>query len=285
MPGFGDDGPVEAYELIDAGGGARLERFGEHTTDRPHGGAYGERRAPERWEEADLRFDRDGGWSGPGLAGASEGWTATIGGLDLGLRPTDAGQVGCFPEHAALLPWLRSRVQAREGADPQVLNSFASTGLVTLALAGAGAAVVHVDASRPAVAWARENARQNGLAEAPVRWIVDDVAAFVAREARRGRRYDGLVLDPPSYGHGPGRTWRLDRDLSPLLEAARSILADGGFVLLTAHTTGLGSPELAGALADAFEIRGADVDQGDLVLHAESGATLALGAFARVDGA
>ena len=97
MRGFGDDAPVDGYELIDAGGGARLERFGEHVTDRPHGGAYGERRAPERWEEADLRFDRDGGWSGPGLAEAGEGWTATIGGLDMGLRPTEAGQVGCFP--------------------------------------------------------------------------------------------------------------------------------------------------------------------------------------------
>src|SRR5687767_5839865 len=102
--GFGDDAPVDGYELIDAGGGARLERFGEHVTDRPHGGAYGERRAPERWADADLRFDRDAGWSGPALAAASDGWSATIGGVDLLLRPTDAGQVGAFPEHAAMLP-------------------------------------------------------------------------------------------------------------------------------------------------------------------------------------
>src|SRR5688500_1620699 len=116
--GFGDDARVDEYELIDAGGGARLERFGGHVADRPHGGAYGERRAPERWADADLRFDRNTGWSGPAFAEASEGWAVTIGGVDLSLRPTDAGQVGCFPEHAAMLPWLRERVELRRATAP-----------------------------------------------------------------------------------------------------------------------------------------------------------------------
>jgi len=191
--GFGDDAPVDDYELIDAGGGARLERFGEHVTDRPHGGAHADRRAPERWTEADLRFDRDAGWSGPGLAEARDGWSATIGGVELELRPTEAGQVGCFPEHVAMLRWLRDRVELRRATAPgdapavRVLHLFAYTGLATLTMAAAGAAVAHVDAARPAVAWARRNAVLNGLGDAPIRWLVDDARAFAARARGAGR--------------------------------------------------------------------------------------------------
>lgn len=290
--GFGDDAPVDGYELIDAGGGARLERFGEHVTDRPHGGAYGERRAPERWTDADLRFDRDAGWSGRALAKASEGWLAAIGDFDLLLRPTDAGQVGAFPEHAAMLPWLRERVELRRSTAPdeappmRILHLFAYTGLVTLALAAAGAAMAHVDAARPAVAWARRNAAANGLGDAPIRWLVDDARAFVARERRRGSRYDGIVLDPPTYGHGAsGRPWRLDTDLDPLLTDCRAILSPDGFLLLTAHTEHLGEDQLAGRLGLALRRQAGDIETGDLRLDATSGASLALGVFARWDGA
>ena len=283
---------MDGYELIDAGGGARLERFGEHVTDRPHGGAYGERRAPERWADADLRFDRDAGWSGPGLVAASDGWTATIGGMELGLRPTDAGQVGCFPEHGAMLPWLRERVELRGATAPadvppvRVLHLFAYTGLVTLAMAAAGAAVAHVDAARPAVAWARRNAAANGLDDAAIRWLVDDARAYVARERRRGNRYDGIVLDPPTYGHGAsGRPWRLDADLDPLLADCRAILSPDGFLLLTAHTEHLGEDQLAGRLGLALRRGATDIETGDLRLDATSGASLALGVFARWDGA
>ncbi len=292
MRGFGDDAPVDDYELIDAGGGARLERFGEQVTDRPHGGAFGERRAPERWEEADLRFDRDGGWSGPGLAKAGSGWTANIAALDMGLRPTDAGQVGCFPEHAAMVSWLRERVEVRRATAPdsapevRVLHLFAYTGLATLAAAVAGAAVAHVDAARPAVAWARRNAAANGLEDAPIRWLVDDARAFVARERRRGSGYDGIVLDPPTYGHGAsGRPWRLDADLDPLLADCRSILSLDGFLLLTAHTEHLGEDQLAGRLGLALRRAAGDIETGDLRLEAASGASLGLGVFARWDGA
>lgn len=293
--GFGDDAPVDGYELIDAGGGARLERFGEHVTDRPHGGAHGERQAPERWAEADLRFDRDGGWSGYALADAGEGWSVTIGDVELGLRPTDAGQVGCFPEHSAMLPWLRERAQQRhakgagnDGPPVRVLHLFAYTGLVTVTLAAAGVAVAHVDAARPAVAWGRRNAAANGLGDAPIRWLVDDARAFVARERRRASRYDGIVLDPPTYGHGAsGRPWRLDTGLDPLLADCRGILSPDGFVLLTAHTEHLGQDELAGRLGLGLAIRrgAAGIETGDLRLDATSGASLALGVFARWDGA
>ena len=283
---------MDAYDLIDAGGGARLERFGAHVTDRPHGGAAGERRTPERWADADLRFDRDGGWSGPGLAAALAGWTAKIAGVTLLLRPTDAGQVGCFPEHAAMLPWLRDRIELRRATTPndspapRVLHLFAYTGLVTVAMAGAGAAVVHVDAARPAVAWARRNAAGNGLEEAPIRWLVDDAPGFVARERRRGRRYDGIVLDPPTYGHGTsGRAWRLEAGLDALLVDCRALLAPDGFVLLTAHTEHLDGGQLAERLARALRRPVGEVESGPLQLDATSGASLALGVFARWDGA
>ncbi len=291
-PGFGDDGPVDDYELIDAGGGARLERFGEHVTDRPHGGAYGERRAPERWEDADLRFDREGGWSGPAAAAARDGWTARIGGFDLELRPTEAGQVGCFPEHAVMLPWLQERAELRLATAPgdtpaiRVLHLFAYTGLVTLAMAATGAAVAHVDAAKPAVAWARRNAAANGLTDAPIRWLVDDARDFAARERRRGNRYDGIVLDPPTYGHGAsGRAWRLESDLEPLLDDCRALLSPDGFVLLTAHTEHLGDDQLAAQLGRALRRSASLIEAGDLRLDAASGASLGLGAYARWDGA
>lgn len=195
-------------------------------------------------------------------------------GLSFELRPTDAGQVGLFPEHAVSVPWLTARV-AERGSEPSVLNLFASTGLVTVALARAGASVVHVDAARSAVDWARRNAALNGVADRPIRWLIDDVPAFVAREVRRGRRYDGVVLDPPTYGHGTsGRGWRLERDLEPLLAGIR-LLAPDGFLLLTAHTTDL-LPERLGALL------GDEAEVGDLSVDASSGAALRLGAFGRL---
>jgi 23S rRNA (cytosine1962-C5)-methyltransferase len=210
------------YQLIDVGGGARLERFGDRLVDRPHPAALGSRADPERWPEADLRFDRERGWTGP--AAAEGAWPIDLAGLTLELRPTEAGQVGIFPEHLAMIDWLEARVGERLAAAeaagqpaPSVLNLFAYTGLVTLAIARAGGSVAHVDSSRPTVSWARRNAERSGLAERPIRWIVDDAGAFTGREARRGHRHAGIALDPPSYGHGPGgRSWRLADDLDGL---------------------------------------------------------------------
>lgn len=279
------------YELLDVGGGARLERFGEHVTDRPHGGALGERHDPDAWRAADLRFDRDGGWDGPGLAAARAGWTVRVHDLAMELRPTAAGQVGLFPEHAERVDWLEGRVAARTvgGAATEVLSLFAYTGLATLALARAGARVTHVDAARPSVAWARRNAARNGLADHPIRWIVEDARAYARRELRRGRSYDGIVLDPPSYGHGAGGTaaWRLDDELPGLLATLDGLLAPDGFALLTAHTEGYDPDRLADLLAD---LGGPDdraatraIEAGDLALDAASGAILHLGAYAALD--
>ena len=279
-----DDVGMTDIELLDAGDGARLERFGPLVVDRPAPGALEPRRDPDAWRGADVRFDRERGWQRrPGVTVPND-WSVSMSGITLGLRPTDAGQVGVFPEHAAGLPWLTEQVARRSGggAPPAVLHLFAYTGLVTLALARAGAAVAHVDASRPSVAWARGNAERNALGGAPIRWLVDDVRAFVSREIRRGRRYDGVVLDPPTYGHGgSGQPWRIDGDLPPLLVDVGRLLVPDGFILLTAHAPDT-SPERLGELVGRFRGR---VTTGALALDARSGARLVLGAYARLDGA
>ena len=276
-----DDLVVEDdYELLDAGDGARLERFGSRVVTRPHPAAEGSRRDPAGWRAASLTFEPGNGWTGPG---AESPWDVAIADLRLELRPTQTGQVGLFPEQAASWAWLRDRV--RPGTS--VLNLFAYTGVTTLVAAAAGASVVHVDGSRPTVAWARRNAQLSGLAERPIRWIVDDVAAFVARELRRGHHYDGVVLDPPSYGHGAGgRPWRLEDDLARLLDQVAELVGEtDGFVLLTAHTPGFWPDRLADELAASLGMPATGIEHGPMTLTARSGARLELGAFARWPGA
>jgi 23S rRNA (cytosine1962-C5)-methyltransferase len=268
------------YELLDAGVRRRLERFGRYVIDRPAPGADGFRLAPDLWVDADLRFDPGAGWSGPAWPAAP--WPVTIDGLTLELRPTASGGVGLYPEHGADLGWLRAQVAARSGTHaPSVLNLFAHTGLATLALSGAGAAVAHVDGARATIAWARRNAELNDLADRPIRWLVDDAAAFVAREERRGRRYDGIVLDPPAFGRAGGREWRLADELPDLLAACRRLAADDSFVLLTAHTAGFDDKALREVLRGAFGRR-RTIELVELALNSRHGAVLPQGWAARM---
>jgi 23S rRNA (cytosine1962-C5)-methyltransferase len=264
------------YELLDAGDGRRLERFGPLVTDRPASGATEPRRDRSAWPTATARF-ADGRWTLS--TRLPDPWLAGVDGLTIELALTDAGQVGWFPEQALLLPSLLGQVRG----DDEVLHLFAYTGVTTLALARAGARVAHVDASRPAVAWARRNATRSGLDASPIRWLVDDAAAYVAREARRGRRYRGIILDPPSYGHGPaGRPWRLATDLGPLLQGCAAIATPDAFVLLTAHTPGEDGTALERRLREAFRAPDRRIGRGELTLDARSGAALRLGAWAGI---
>jgi 23S rRNA (cytosine1962-C5)-methyltransferase len=301
--GFPNDALAEYafsdYALLDVGDERRLERFGAIVVDRPAPGAIGRPADPTAWTRADARFDRStegrivhAAWTT--VDGVPiEPWRTTEADLLFELRLAPSGQVGLFPEQAANRRWIAGRVLdliAGRGADepaPVVLDLFAYTGGGTLAAVSAGAQATHVDASRPAVAWARRNAELNGLAERPVRWIADDAAAFVRREVRRGRRYDGIVLDPPTYGHGPGGAdWRLERDLGPLLDGCAALLSDrpGAFIVLSAHTPGTDGPILGEwlrpALPAAVMTRGR-LDVEDAVLVAESGTRLALGSSVR----
>ncbi|MBF8290401.1 MAG: dependent methyltransferase [Chloroflexi bacterium] len=291
-----DDGVVttdaaDDYALLDCGAGRRLESFGSLVLDRPAPGAVGRPRSPERWAEA-MTYRRGLGWRTASGAPPEEAATPIrIGGITVEIRPTTGGQVGLFPEHAAHARWLTDAVRRRlapAGAAqvPEVLNLFGSTGLATLIVARAGGAAVHVDSSRPAVAWGRRNAERSGLSDRPIRWIVDDALAFVRREHRRGRRYAGLVLDPPSYGHGPNastRAWEFDRRIAELLEACRGVADPEAFWLVTTHTPGWDAEMLATSLAAAVGGTPGSVVGISAVLTATSGATLRLGAAARLD--
>ena len=249
--------------LLDFGGGRRLDRFGHVIVDRPAPATADVAVLdPVAWGTAQARFGRAAGaddlvgWDAP--AALPTAWEVAIDGLRLELRPTPAGQVGLFPEHVEPAAWAAGharRAAARLGRPAEVLNLFAYTGLATLALARAGARVAHVDASRPSVVWARRNAQVASLDGAPVRWIVEDARAFVAREVRRGRRYDGIVLDPPTYGHAPrgGAAWQIEADLPALLAGCAALTGpEPAFFVLTAHTAGLEAEGLRAAIAGAF---------------------------------
>lgn len=279
---------THGYALLDAGDARRLERFGGLMLDRPAPGASAPRRTPARWADADLRYDAGRGWSG--RANPAAPWAVALGGLAMELRATTSGGVGLYPEHAANLEWLDAEVRARLVMHGRagVLNLFAHTGLATLAAARAGAAVAHVDAARASVAWARRNAERSGLVDRPIRWLVDDAEAFAERESRRGRRYDGVILDPPSAGHGragsrAGR-WTLRDDLPRLLAACAAVTAEHAFVLLTAHSTGLTGEVLVALLEDAFPRRRGQAVMAPLSIRAESGASLDLGWAVRLGG-
>jgi 23S rRNA (cytosine1962-C5)-methyltransferase len=291
---MGQDGPMDrppGYELIDIGEERRLERFGRWSLDRPaptEGGFA--RRDPTAWAATDARFELGDEGTGRWVTIAPEvetPWTASVGGLEFEIRLARSGQLGCFPEQASTWSWIAERIAgAPLGRPLEVLNLFAHTGGSSLAAARAGARVVHVEAARPAIAWARRNAELNGLTEAPIRWIADDAVSFTRREARRGRRYDGIVLDPPSFGHGPGgRPWQLAADLPDLLEACAAVLADeAGFVVLSAHTPGFDGDRLGSILADALRgFPGGAIETDRLEIESRSGRRLGLGTVARWD--
>jgi 23S rRNA (cytosine1962-C5)-methyltransferase len=270
-------------ELLDCGGGRRLERFGRVVVDRPAPAAdWIPRTPPAEWSRADLRWER-GAWirKGAGRGEPMEPWSVRAEGLTLECRPAAGGQLGVFPEHAATWAWLERAIRSsteKLARPPEVLSLFAYTGGASLACARAGARVVHVDSSRPAVGWARRNAALSGLAEAPIRWIVEDARAFVRRERRRGRHYDGIVLDPPTYGHGAG-AWAIEEHLGGLLADLAALVGPRpSLVLLSAHTQGYDGDHLAALVRDHF---GSPAEGAALTVQSRAGSTLPLGAWAR----
>jgi 23S rRNA (cytosine1962-C5)-methyltransferase len=211
---------------------------------------------PAVWQKADARFVRTEGKEGEWVAERPlpERWTVTHDTIVLELKRTEFGHLGMFPEQAANWDWLAGQIRRVRETHQVILSLFAYTGGSTLAAAAAGAEVVHVDAARNVVDWARRNAKLSGLADAPVRWIVEDALKFVKRELKRGNRYDAVVLDPPSYGHGPrGEVWRLSKHLGRLLELCGELTAGRRrFVLLTCHTPNFGPARLGRLLNDTF---------------------------------
>ena len=241
------------YELIDAEGGERLERWGDKILVRPDPQIIwkGERR-DKRWRGADGVYRRSKSGGGSWVVNRMpESWCISYGKLTFKLRPMGFKHTGLFPEQAVNWDWfsriIENAVSSGRRERPKVLNLFAYTGGATAAAALAGAEVCHVDASRGMVAAAKENLSLSGLSDAPVRYLVDDCRKFVEREIRRGRRYDGIIMDPPSYGRGPsGETWKLEECADELIGLAASLLSDDPlFFLINSYTTGL-SPAAMG---------------------------------------
>lgn len=268
----------ETYELLDSGEGRKLERFGEFVLDRPSSQAVWERSLDDvSWKRADGIFTREGEmrW----LKKVNREWECLISGIRFKISLTDFGHVGVFPEMAPF--WNEMEMLLRNcGKDQvQVLNLFAYSGGASFACAKGGAHVCHLDASKGMIAWARENAELNGLVDAPIRWIPDDVMKFLQREDRRGRRYDAIILDPPSYGRGgKGEVFKIDEKVVELLRLCKKVLTPNPlFLLFTCHTPNFSPLAMKNLFNQTMSLPGVEV--GELVIQGPI--PLPSGTFAR----
>ena len=287
------------YQLLDFGDARRLERFGALTLDRPCPAAEGAHRAhPDAWQNVDGQYERSDGDRSDGdrsdgdrsdgdrgrwfsLGHLPEQWTVSHGPITFELQCTPAGHLGLFPEQAANWDWIAEQVGRRGPC--KVLNLFAYTGGSTLAAAAVGAKVVHVDAAQNTVRWARRNAERSGMGEKPVRWIAEDAVKFVHRELKRGNRYEAVILDPPSYGHGPrGEVWQTSKQLTDLLAMCGELTAERRhFILLTCHTPGFDPGRLKRIAIEAFGNDGGTIVARELTIHSVTGRELPSGVVLR----
>jgi 23S rRNA (cytosine1962-C5)-methyltransferase len=265
------------YALLDSGDGRKLERYGRFTVVRPEPQClWRPKLSPKVWDAADAVFDPSdeedaGHWRFK--TRPPESFPLAWGEARFHGRFTAFRHLAFFPEQAANWAWLDGRVRGL-GGQPKVLNLFGYTGVASLVMAAAGAAVTHVDASKKAVAWARENAALSGLENHPVRWITEDARKYVQREARRGSTYEGIILDPPKYGRGPdGEVWRLFEDLPELARLCGQILSEtASFLILNAYAERISGPALAGLLSEVLAGRGGTISWGELALAQDDGA-------------
>lgn len=287
------------YRLLDSGDGGKLEQVGPYRFVRPEPQAlWRPSLARSEWDAADAAF-------APGAAGDEEAgrwrfnrelpasWRLQWDGIAFLSRPTPFRHLAFFPEHSVHWRFARDRLKPLGDAQAEVLNLFGYTGLASLVCAAAGARVTHVDASKKAIGFARDNQREAGLAEAPIRWICDDALSFVKREVRRGRRYDGIILDPPKFGRGPnGETWRLEADLPEMLAACQTLLrtetgdpaSARGFFIATLYAVRLSYLALAQAAQECFPTGAWQV--GEMALpHAGRDLLLPTAIYARWQGA
>ncbi len=276
-----------SYSLLDFGTGKRLEQWGEYRLVRPDPTAIGQPKHPDLWAKADAIYEGEKGkGSWVRQAEMPDSWSANFDDLVLSIRLAPYKHTGVFPEQQENWRWARAQA-TQSGRSLTVLNLFAYTGGATMALAKDGHAVTHVDASKPAIAWAQDNARLNQLQATAVRWMLEDAPVFAARENKRGKRYDAVILDPPAFGHSPsGKTWRVERDLAPLLEDCCALLSDKpSFLILNGYARG-DTPDsfrrlLTGILKSLRPELKFSLTAGDLLLSTADGATLSTGTVAR----
>jgi len=275
------------YELLDSGNGLKLESFGEYIFIRPEVQALWRCSLPQsHWDQAHAVFKPTSEESGGHWQlnkKLPDRWQMSYGSLKFWAQTTPGRHLGVFPEGAAHWDWFSSLIQG-EGRSPKVLDLFGYTGLATLSAAAVGAMVTHVDASRKAVSWARENQVLSDLVRKPIRWIVDDAYKYVQREGRRGSKYDGIILDPPKFGRGPkGEIWELYKALPQLLAACRAGLSDNPlFVVLTVYAVKLSALHIHTALAEMMDGYNGKLGCGELVIREKgAGRLLSQAVYAR----
>lgn len=272
------------YELLDCGGEEKLEKYGEFVLARPDPQALWEKVLPEgEWQKANGRFERkgrEGVWHADKLP---REWHIEFGGLKFLIKPTSFKHTGLFPEQLPNWQWAQRAIQSA-GRPVSVLNLFGYTGGASLACAQAGAQVTHVDASKTAVAWARENAALSNLSDKPIRWITEDVLVFVKREIKRGNRYDAVIMDPPAFGHGPkDELWKIEEHLIELVKLCTQLLSDTPlFFLINGYAAGYSPLAFAYNLESLTKKFGGTVEYGDIAIaQQESGRVLPCGICAR----
>src|SRR3989344_2988770 len=274
--------PSAGYELLDSGREEKLERFGDVLLARPDPQALWQKGRGAEWQKAAGRFEREGKegkWTGK----LPKEWPIEFGGLKFLIKPTSFKHTGLFPEQESNWQW-GSELIKNAGREVSVLNVFGYTGGATLAAAKAGAKVTHVDASKTAVAWARENAKLSGLEDKPIRWITDDAITFLKREIKRGVKYDCVVMDPPAFGHGPdGEVWKFEENFLELLKLVGQLLSDKPLFLRVTGSAAVYSPLAFAYNLESFEKKfGGSIEYGDLAIaESNSDRVLPAGIFAR----
>lgn len=273
----------EGYELLDSGREEKLERFGSVVLVRPDPQALWEKKFEEaQWAGANGVYVREGKEGGKWTGNVPAEWQIQFGGLNFLIKPTSFKHTGLFPEQLSNWEWSTQLI-SQAGREVSVLNLFGYTGGATLAAAKAGAKVTHIDASKTAVAWAKQNAELSGLQDAPVRWITEDALTFVQREIKRGVKYDAIIMDPPAFGHGPaGELWKIEEDFLELMKLLPQLLSDKPlFVLINGYAAGYSPLAFAYNLEPFVQKFGGDIEYGDLEIEEGSGRALPCGIFAR----
>lgn len=276
--------PDDQYSLLDSGDGEKLEKYGEFVLSRPDPQSLWKKKLPQKdWAKADAIFLRDGRSTEWKLKpGVPAKWEVELQDLKFWVKPTSFKHTGLFPEQSSNWYWLSGIIQASK-RPLEVLNLFGYTGGATLACAKAGAKVCHVDGSKVAVTWARENAELNNLQNKPVRWIIDDAMKFVKREIKRGHKYDGIIMDPPAYGHGPdGEMWKIEDNFLEFLDLCKQLLSDKPvFFLINGYSSGYSAIAYENALKDVLGAKG-EVEKGALTIRErDSDRLMPCGIFAR----
>jgi 23S rRNA (cytosine1962-C5)-methyltransferase len=297
------------YQLLDSGDGEKLERFGDLVLRRPDPQALWRPRLDRQaWRNADLSFvresDRGGRWqsggggragggkggggkAGPGTRRGPQPWEMDVFDARIDIRPTPFKHVGLFPEQSANWQWVGERLRDQSGSSSTkktVLNLFGYTGVASILAAQAGADVTHVDASKSSITWASENAQLSGLSDRAIRWICDDAAAFAAREVRRGRKYTGILLDPPHYGRGPkGEKWQFEQHIAPLLDACRQLLDPDqpSWLILSTYAIGYSPIAFENMLR---EFGSGEVETGELALPEDASGWRGAGGVEQASG-